>query len=90
MPINNRSNYLTILIATYNRLEALKVVIDAIHAQTTCSHEIIVIDGGSTDGTIEYLESRSDITPVFQGKLLGAPRSYNEVWRQVESKYTAW
>lgn len=90
MPINTRSNYLTVLIATYNRLEALKVVIDAIHAQTKCSHEVIVIDGGSTDGTVEYLRSRSDITPVFQGKLLGVPRSYNEVWRQVESKYTAW
>ena len=59
MSINTRSNYLTILIATYNRLEPLKVVIEAINAQTKCSHEIIVIDGGSTDGTIEYLKSRN-------------------------------
>lgn len=90
MPINTRSEYLTILLATYNRLKALKVAIDAIQAQTRCSYEIIVIDGGSTDGTIEYLKSCDDITPVFQGRLLGVPRSYNEVWRQVESKYTAW
>lgn len=90
MSINKQSNYLTVLVATYNRLEALKVAVNAIHDQTKCSHEIIVIDGGSTDGTIEYLKSRSDITPVFQGKLLGVPRSYNEVWRQVESKYTCW
>ncbi len=90
MKINVRSDYLTVLVATYNRLEALKVVIDAIHAQTKCSHEVIVIDGGSTDGTVEYLKSCDDVTPVFQGKLLGVPRSYNEVWRQVESKYTAW
>jgi GT2 family glycosyltransferase len=90
MPINIHSDYLTILVATYNRLDALKVAIDAIHAQTRCSHEVIVIDGGSTDGTIEYLKSHSDITPVFQGRLLGVPRSYNEVWRQVKSKYTCW
>ena len=90
MPINKKSNYLTILIATYNRLSALKTAIEAVAVQTRCSHEVIVIDGGSTDGTIEYLKSRSDITPVFQGKLLGVPRSYNEVWRQIESKYTAW
>lgn len=88
--INTKSDYLTILIATYNRLDALKTTVDAIQAQTKCSHETIVIDGGSTDGTIEYLRSRGDITPVFQGKLLGVPRSYNEVWRQVESKYTVW
>lgn len=88
--INTRSSYLTVLIATYNRLEALKVAINAIHAQTKCSHEIIVIDGGSTDGTIEYLQSRNDITPIFQGKLLGASRAYNEAWRRVDSQYTCW
>lgn len=90
MSVNKRSDYLTILIATYNRLEALKTAVNAISAQTRCSHEIIVIDGGSTDGTIEYLQSRDDITSVFQGKLLGAPRAYNQVWHEVESKYTCW
>ena len=90
MSVNKRSDYLTILIATYNRLEALKTAVNAISAQTRCSHEIIVIDGGSTDGTIEYLQSREDITSVFQGKLLGAPRAYNQVWHEVESKYTCW
>ena len=90
MVVNNRSDYLVILVGTYNRMELLKKVIDSIHEQTGCSHEIIVIDGGSTDGTIEYLKSREDVTPVFQGKLLGASRAYNEVWRQVDCKYTCW
>ena len=88
--LNVHSNYLVVLVGTYNRLELLKKVIDSIHTQTQCPHEVIVIDGGSTDGTIEYLRSRHDITPVFQGKLLGASRAYNEVWRQVECKYTCW
>lgn len=90
MQINTKSDYLTILIATYNRLDALKIAVDAVQAQTHCPHELIVIDGGSTDGTIEYLQSRDDITPVFQGKLLGASRAYNQVWREVKSKYTCW
>lgn len=88
--LNVHSNYLVVLVGTYNRLELLKKVIDSIHVQTRCSHEVIVIDGGSTDGTIEYLKSRRDITPVFQGKLLGASRAYNEIWRQVDCKYTCW
>lgn len=88
--LNTRSDYLVVLVGTYNRLDLLKKVIDSIHAQTTCSHEIVVIDGGSTDGTIEYLKSRDDVTPVFQGKLLGASRAYNEVWQQVDCKYTCW
>lgn len=88
--LNVRSDYLVILVGTYNRLELLKRVIDSIHAQTRCDHEIVVIDGGSTDGTIEYLHTRDDVTPVFQGKLLGASRAYNEVWRQLDCKYTCW
>ena len=88
--LNTRSDYLVILVATYNRLDLLKRTLNSITAGTHCSHEIIVIDGGSTDGTIEYLESRPGITSVFQGKLLGTARCYNQVWRRVESKYTTW
>lgn len=90
MKLNKKSDYLTILIGTYNRLEQLKMAINAVRAQTRCPHEIIVIDGGSTDGTVEYLLSQTDITPVFQGELKGAARAYNEVWRQIDSKFTCW
>lgn len=88
--LNQRSNYLAILVATYNRLNLLKQALDSITTNTRCSHEIIVIDGGSTDGTIEYLKSNPNVTPVFQGELLGAARAYNQVWKQVESQYTCW
>lgn len=90
LSVNIKNKYLTVLVATYNRLDALKIAVDAIQEQTQTPHELIVIDGGSTDGTIEFLKSRNDITPVFQGKLLGVPRAYNQVWRKVDSKYTAW
>jgi GT2 family glycosyltransferase len=88
--INSRSDYLVILVGSYNRLEQLKITLASIEKQTRCSHEVIVIDGGSTDGTIEYLQSLDDVTSVFQGKLLGAPRAYNQVWREVDSKYSCW
>ncbi len=88
--LNARSKHLVILLATFNRLHLLKRALESISSGTTCSHEVIVIDGGSTDGTIEYLKSLPNITPVFQGKLLGSSRAYNEVWRQIECKYTCW
>ncbi|MCU0534217.1 MAG: glycosyltransferase [Hydrococcus sp. Prado102] len=88
--LNRKSNYLVILIATYNRLNLLKRALNSIATNTRCSHEIIVIDGGSSDGTIEYLKSNPNVTPVFQGELLGAARAYNQVWKQVESQYTCW
>ena len=88
--LNTRSDYLVILVATYNRIALLKRTLDSIAAQTKCSHEVIVIDGGSTDGTIEYLQAHSGITPVYQGELSGTARCYNQVWRQIASKYTCW
>jgi glycosyltransferase involved in cell wall biosynthesis len=88
--LNTRSDYLVILVATYNRLELLKHAIDSIASGTRCSHEIIVIDGGSTDGTVEFLRNCPAVTPVFQGKLVGQARACNQVWRQIESRYTGW
>lgn len=88
--INKKNNYLVILIATYNRLDLLKMVIDSIERETRCPHEIIVIDGGSTDGTREFLQNHLKVTPVFQGTLLGGSRAYNHVWREIDCKYTCW
>ena len=89
-PINRRDRHFVVLVATYNRLALLKTVIEAIEDGTHTPHELIVIDGGSTDGTIEYLQSDPRITPVLQGELLGTARCYNRVWRHVESTYTCW
>lgn len=88
--INRRSDYLVVLLATYNRLESLQRSIRSIEIGTRCSHEIIAIDGGSTDGTIEWLQTQSHITSVFQNKLIGQVRACNQVWRQVECKFTCW
>jgi glycosyltransferase involved in cell wall biosynthesis len=88
--LNTKSNYLVILIATYNRIELLKRSIQSIVFGTRCSFEILVIDGGSTDGTIEFLKSCPDVTPVFQGKLLGQAQACNQVWREINCKYTCW
>ena len=88
--INRKSRHLVVLVATYDRINLLQRSIEAISRGTRCSHEIIVIDGGSTDGTVEFLRAHESVTAVFQGKLLGTARCYNEVWREVESTYTCW
>jgi glycosyltransferase involved in cell wall biosynthesis len=88
--VNTRSDHLVVLIATCNRLAMLRAAVDAIEAGTKTPHEIVVIDGGSTDGTIDYVQTHPRITPVLQGKLLGTARSYNGVWRHVDSRYSCW
>jgi glycosyltransferase involved in cell wall biosynthesis len=89
-PLNRRNNVLVVLVATYNRLALLQTVVEALERGTRTAHELIVIDGGSSDGTIEYIERDPRITPVRQGELLGTARCYNRVWRHVDSRYSCW
>ncbi len=53
---------LSIITVTLNNLNALKHTIKSISAQTYKNFEHIVIDGGSSDGTIQYLQTQREAT----------------------------
>ena len=50
---------LSVVTPVYNSVRYLAATLDSV-ARLTVSHEHIVIDGGSTDGTVALLESRDD------------------------------
>lgn len=83
---------LSIVVGTFNRRDQLRACLESIEAETSCSYVIYVTDAGSTDGTIEYLESISGdrIKPIFEGQKLGQARSYNSIFRNIETPYTCW
>ncbi len=57
----------SVVLGTYNRLSFLKSTIESIRAsQIDIPYEIIVVDGGSTDGTIDWLTSQGDIISIVQ------------------------
>jgi cellulose synthase/poly-beta-1,6-N-acetylglucosamine synthase-like glycosyltransferase len=47
----------SVIIPTYNRRELLRTTLNSVLSQTDAEPEIIVVDDGSTDGTVEMLES---------------------------------
>ena len=51
---------LSIITINYNNLAGLKKTVESVVNQTWQEFEYIVIDGGSTDGSSEYLESQTD------------------------------
>lgn len=53
-------NKISIVTINYNNLEGLKRTRESIACQTYENYEWIVVDGGSTDGSKEYLEEHSD------------------------------
>ncbi|MAZ66500.1 MAG: hypothetical protein CMF25_05270 [Kangiellaceae bacterium] len=56
-PINeNKLPFISIVTVTYNDAEGLKKTIDAVKQQTYPHYEHIVVDGGSSDGTLALLK----------------------------------
>jgi len=57
----------SVVIGSYNRLEFLKATIETVRADITkIRHEIIIVDGGSNDGSIEWLIAQKDIITILQ------------------------
>ena len=46
-----------VVLVTFNRLEKLKIALEAYERQTVKPKYILVVDNNSTDGTREYLEN---------------------------------
>jgi Predicted glycosyltransferases len=60
---------ISVVLGTYNRLKFLKLTIQSIRKELLCLNfpgEIIVIEGGSTDGTLSWLTQQKDIITIVQ------------------------
>lgn len=83
---------LSVVLGTYNRLDQVQRCIESIVRETSTPTKIYVTDAGSTDGTVEYLQSISSdtIVPVLVGKKIGQAKAYNEVFDIVDTPYVCW
>lgn len=57
----------SIVLGSFNRRRFLKATIDSVRSDSVeVPHEIIVVDGGSTDGSIGWLVRQKDIVTIVQ------------------------
>ena len=69
---------ISVITINYNNLEGLKRTIPTVLSQTYNDFEYIVIDGGSTDGSKEYIESQQGIDYWVSEKDAGIYNAMNK------------
>ena len=57
----------SVVLASFNRLPVLELTIATVREELLgIDHEIIVVDGGSTDGAVQWLSAQKDIITIVQ------------------------
>lgn len=78
----------SIVSGTYNRLPYMKRMVESVrYSVYPLNYEIFLVDGGSTDGTLDWCKTQEDIRLIKQGKLLGAVKAFNAGARAAEGRY---
>ncbi|MGB2986998.1 MAG: glycosyltransferase family 2 protein [Phycisphaerae bacterium] len=80
----------SIVVPTFNRFERLRRCVDKIRQNVSHSHEVIVVDGGSTDGTRKWLATQNDLRVILEPRREGAVKAFNRGFRAAGGCYVMW
>ena len=77
----------SIVIPNYNGKHFLKDCLESVFAQTIEDQEVIVVDNGSTDGSLEYLKTFPLVRVIALDKNYGFCHAVNEGIKAADSEY---
>ena len=78
----------SVIIVNYNTLHVVRPCIDSIVTHTKdVTYEIIVVDNGSTDGTVEALSEDKRVTLIQTGENLGFGKANNKGLEHARGEY---
>jgi GT2 family glycosyltransferase len=77
------------VVVTYNRLGLLKECVAGLRGQTRCPDRILIVNNGSTDGTIEWLADQDDLWVIHQENL-GASGGFYRGMKEAASAGCEW
>src|SRR5947209_15417265 len=86
---------LSIVIPTCNRAGSLASCLASIRNTTQCLYEVIVVDGASTDGTLEVLSEARDamgdrLKIIHEPAREGFVKAANKGFRAARGRYLTW
>jgi glycosyltransferase involved in cell wall biosynthesis len=79
----------SVIIATYNRAKYITATLESLKAQEFKDYEVIVVDDGSTDNTVELLKPHGSWLRVFQEQNAGPGRARNVAAGHATGEYIA-
>lgn len=80
---------ISVVTGTYNRLESLIRMVRSVRERLPfpIAYEIVVVDGGSTDGTQVWCKAQPNIVLIEHGELRGAIRAFCDGANVAQGKY---
>ena len=80
---------LSIIFGTYNRLALLKQCVESVRRSLgeETAYNIVITDGGSTDGTLGWLSEQLDCDVVVEEERRGAVAAFNDAYRRSSGDY---
>lgn len=80
----------SIVIATYQRCERLQRCLTRTRAALNVPYEFVVVDGGSRDGTLDWLAAQPDVRFYCERQRAGCCRAYNIGLRMARGRLVMW
>lgn len=80
---------ISLVSGTYNRLPMLQDMVQSFRDNLLpgISYEIVIVDAGSTDGTIEWCKAQPDIVLIEEGDRYGAIEAFTKGGKAAQGKY---
>lgn len=80
---------ISLVSGTYNRIALLKDMVQSFRDNLLPGmvYEVVLVDGGSTDGTIEWAKAQPDVKLIEDGALLGAISAFTRGAFAASGKY---
>ncbi|MEW6042544.1 MAG: glycosyltransferase [Elusimicrobiota bacterium] len=75
---NANSNLVSIIILCYNQIDYTKQCLNSIKLNTKMLYELIIVDNGSSDDTVDYLRQQADITLIMNETNKGVAGGWNQ------------
>jgi glycosyltransferase involved in cell wall biosynthesis len=80
---------ISVVTGTYNRLSSLTRMVNSVRREIYrgLPYEIVIVDGGSTDGTLEWCRQQSDVRLIEHGELRGAIPAFCDGAKAAQGDY---